>query len=85
MPEESTRTLLKIFGITVTNFEDSARQIIDKARASASHQETLSLVESLLRSASELNSRLLEVTELIFKRQREAFDEVSKALASKKS
>ena len=80
MAEESTRKLLKVFGVAVTEFEDRCLQIAQQAREAARQGNDLAtflpLLEGLVRSTSDIGKRLIEVTQFIVEQQHRTHAEV---------
>ena len=80
MAEDSTRRLLKVFGVAVTDFEDRCLQIAQQAREAARHGNDLAaflpLLEGLVRSTSDVGKRLMEVTQFIVEQQNRTHAEV---------
>ena len=80
MAEDSTRKLLKVFGVAVTDFEDRCQEIARQARDAGIRggdpAAFLPLLEGLVQSTSEVMRRLLEVTQLIVEQQNRTFGEV---------
>jgi hypothetical protein len=80
MAEDSTRKLLKVFGVAVTDFEDRCQEIVGQARDAGSRgsdpAEFLPLLEGLVRSSTDVTRRLLEVTQLIVEQQNRTSSEV---------
>lgn len=84
MPEDSTRRLLKVFGVTVTEFEDASQAAVDEARELGSQGDLrglLGVLQDLLKASQELNDKWLETTRLIFETQERACREVTQILA----
>ncbi len=73
MPDDSTRRLLKVFGIAVTDFEDGAARVLAAAHeAQATGRgaaEIARILADFLVQVSDVNARWMEVTRLIFERQ----------------
>jgi hypothetical protein len=68
MTDES-RKLLKVFGVTVTDFEAEAEKLSARAAqlgAGASREEVLALVKDTVDSCREMNQRWLEITRHVF-------------------
>jgi hypothetical protein len=80
MAEESTRKLLKVFGMAVTDFEDRCLHIVQQAREAAQQRDDLEaflpLFEDLVRSGSEVGKQLMEVTRLVIERQTRTHSEL---------
>lgn len=80
MAEESTRRLLKVFGIAVTEFEETADRIVTEAKAALAQgggaEALLPLLAKLLKVEGELTSRLAELTRLFSETQGRAYAEI---------
>jgi hypothetical protein len=80
MAEDSTRKLLKVFGVAVTDFEDRCLQIAQQARDAADQggdpTAFLPFLEGLVRSTSEVSKRWMEVTQFIVEHQNRTHAEV---------
>lgn len=89
MAEDSTRKLLKVFGVAVTDFEDRCQEIVRQARDAGDRggdpAAFLLLLEGLVQSTSEVTRRLLEVTQLIIEQQNRTVGEVLAILEAAKS
>jgi hypothetical protein len=66
MPEDSTRKLLKVFGVSVTECEDAVTALAAAVGQPAGPAETVAAVEAYGRAARELGQRWLEVSRLVF-------------------
>jgi len=78
-----TRSTLKIFGVTVTGFEDFVKEVLPKAQSAeraGDAKELLRLVTALSEKASQVNMRLAEVTEMIAEMQKKAYQELLQTL-----
>ena len=84
MAEDSTRKLLKVFGVAVTDFEDRCLQIAQQARDAADQggdpTAFLPFLEGLVRSTSEVSKRWMEVTQFIVEQQNRASAELLRIL-----
>ena len=80
MPDDSTRKLLKVFGIAVTDLEDGATRALAAAReaeeAGRGAAEISRILAEFLGQVSDVNARLMEVTRVIFERQETALTEL---------
>ena len=80
MAEEATRRLLKVFGIAVTDFEETAEKILVEAKAAvekgAGADVLLPLLARLLKAEGDLTSRWAEMTQLISATQGRAYTEI---------
>lgn len=65
MASDATRKLLKVFGIAVTDFEDRAEALVERAEAlkarGAPPEEAVVLLEEAVRAVTMLTERLGEV------------------------
>jgi hypothetical protein len=85
MAEEDTRKLLRVFGVTVTNFEDRSAQFLERAmqlRQTGDAQGIAALLKDAADALMDLQGRWLEITNLITQRQRQLLTELA-ALANK--
>ena len=84
MAEEDTRKLLRVFGVTVTNFEDRSAQFLERAmqlRQAGDAQGIAALLKDAADALMDLQGRWLEITNLITQRQRQLLTELA-ALAN---
>jgi hypothetical protein len=85
MAEESTRRLLKLFGVAVTEFEDQTRSILERLEAlgppSSSQGQVVDLAEAWLRASGEVLSRWQEVNQLLVETQAKGQAELARVLA----
>ena len=76
MADDATRRLLKIFGVTVTDFEATSTQILEQARALVETGTNLAgflpLFEELNRVTQDLRGKWMEVTTHITELQNRA-------------
>lgn len=80
MAEEATRRLLKVFGIAVTEFEETAEEVLAQATAAVAEGNgpaaLLPLLAKLLKAESELTGRWAEVGGLVSETQGRAHAEL---------
>ena len=84
MAEEDTRKLLRVFGVTVTNFEDRSAQFLERAmqlRQARDAQGIAALLKDAADALMDLQARWMEITDLITQRQRQLLTELA-ALAN---
>jgi len=84
MAEEDTRKLLRVFGVTVTNFEDRSAQFLERAmqlRQAGDAQGIAALLKDAADALMDLQARWMEITDLITQRQRQLLTELA-ALAN---
>ena len=84
MAEEDTRKLLRVFGVTVTNFEDRSAHLLERANQLRQEGDTagmMVLLKNVADTVMDLQDRWLEITEHITHRQRQLLTELA-ALAN---
>ena len=81
MAEDSTRKLLRVFGVAVTDFEDASVRIRERAKAAAP-QDLLPLAGEALAAAAEVNRCWLGVTRFIFEEQARLQAEMGQRIAA---
>ena len=81
MAEDSTRKLLRVFGVAMTEFEDASVQLRERAKTAAP-QDLLALAGDTLAAAAEVHRRWLEVTRSIFEEQARLHAEVGQRIAA---
>ena len=73
MPEETTRRLLKLFGIALTDLEELTKTTLERVQALGSGPETpaaaLELTGPWLKASDEAMGRWLEVTQWLVETQ----------------
>lgn len=81
---DDSRKLLKIFGVTVTDFEAEAEKLTRAAEqlsASASAADVAALLKDTTELCRELNTRWLEITKHVFANQDRLLTTVATAAA----
>ncbi len=77
MASEATRKLLKVFGIAVTDFEDQAEALIQRAEAlkarGAPPEEVVALVEEAVRAVTKATEQWEQVQGVLQEVQRRLF------------
>ncbi len=81
MAEDSTRKLLRVFGVAVTEFEDASVRLRERAKT-APPQDLLALAGDTLAAAAEVNRCWHEVTRFIFEAQTRLHAEVGQRIAA---
>ncbi len=80
MAEEDTRRLLRVFGVTVTSFEDRSAQLLEQATQLRQAGDTgglAALMKELADALLDLQARWLEITDHITVRQRQLLTELA--------
>ena len=85
---DDSRKLLKIFGVTVTDFDAEAEKLARAAEqlsASSSAAEALTLLQDTTELCRELNGRWLEITQHVFAQQARLLTAIASSAAKAKS
>jgi DNA polymerase III epsilon subunit-like protein len=80
MAEEDTRKLLRVFGVTVTNFEDRSAVLLERAKHLRDMADAAALAELLKEAANEvmeLQDKWREISDHIVQQQRKLLGELS--------
>jgi hypothetical protein len=80
MAEEDTRRLLRTFGVTVTNFEERAAQLLEQAKQRRQEGDSdgmLTLLKDFAGELLDLQGRWLEVTNHILSQQRQVLTDLT--------
>ena len=80
MADEDTRKLLRIFGVTVTNFEERTVQLLEQAQQLRQAEDSdgmLSLLKDFAGELLDLQGRWLEITNHILARQRQVLTDIA--------
>jgi hypothetical protein len=81
---DDSRKLLKIFGVTVTDFEaeaDKLRARADQLSAETPREELLAMLKDTTEAHRELNRRWLEITQHVFALQERLLSAIGGAAA----
>lgn len=81
---DETRKLLKLFGVSVTDFEDEAEKLVATASAIAagsSREEVAELLRDTAELCREMNARWLETTQHVFAMQNRLLSAIAEAAA----
>jgi len=79
-PMDPTRRLLRVFGVTVTNYDEKTSALLEQARQTTSPEELLSLAAEAIDLTLELNQRLRETSDHILETQARVLGELKTAL-----
>jgi uncharacterized protein with von Willebrand factor type A (vWA) domain len=80
MAEEDTRKLLRVFGVTVTNFEEHTAQLLEQAqqlRQAGDADGVLTLLKDFAGELLDLQGRWLEITNHILSQQRQVLSKIA--------
>jgi len=81
MADDTTRKLLKVFGVAVTDFEDASRRLQEQAKSGAT-QDILKLASDTIAASAEVNRRWFEMSRCIFDEQARLHTEVAQRIAA---
>lgn len=80
-PLDPTRRLLKVFGVKVTDYEERAAALLERAStAQATAAEMLQVALELLELSADLNTRLREMNAHVLEAEARAFSELKAAV-----
>ena len=66
---DPTRKALKVFGVSVTDFQDRSRSLLAQARAAASDAERQAVLTAAARLTAELHHALQEIQQHVYQLQ----------------
>ncbi|MEM4312370.1 MAG: hypothetical protein QXX95_08285 [Nitrososphaerales archaeon] len=77
-----TKKMLKLFGVSVTDFEEESKVILERSERlkSASVDEKLKLLRDSFELVNEVHLKWIEVTQFILENERKLINSVIKAL-----
>lgn len=85
MPEESTRMLLKLFGMAMTDFEEQTKVTMERLGVGghplALNGEVLGIVEAWLKANGEVMARWGEVTRCLLEAQAKGHADVMRVVS----
>jgi len=79
-PMDPTRRMLRVFGVTVTNYEERTAQLLEEASRDPSPSELLRLTAEAVEATAGLNQQLREVNDHLLDRQSEVLRQLKAAL-----
>ena len=82
-PMDPTRRLLRVFGVTVTNYEERTAALLERAAAATHSDERLQLVAEAIGLTVDLNARLRDITNHVLDTQARALTELRAAIEAK--
>ena len=80
MAEEETRKLLRIFGVSVTNFEERSAQLLERARQlhqAGDAEGMLALLKEFAGELLDLQGRWLDITNHVLAQQRRVLSDIA--------
>lgn len=79
-PMDPTRRMLRVFGVTVTNYEERTAQLLEEAANNPPAAELLRLTAEAIEATASLNQQLREVNDHLLDRQSEVLRQMKAAL-----
>ncbi|MCC6178401.1 MAG: hypothetical protein IT305_24105 [Chloroflexi bacterium] len=80
-PMDPTRRLLRVFGVTVTEYEERTTALLERASATTEPSDLLELATEALRLTADLNARLRDATDHVLATQSRVLTELQKKIA----
>lgn len=81
-PLDPTRRLLRVFGVTVTNYEERTARLLERAAdPSISLEELADLVAQALQLTVDLDQRLRDITGHVVERQMDTLSRLQEIIA----
>ena len=81
-PLDPTRRLLRVFGVTVTNYEERTARLLERAAdPSISLEELADLVAQALQLTVDLEQRLRDITGHVVERQMDTLSRLQEIIA----
>lgn len=84
---DETRRLLKVFGVSVTDFEEESEKLLERLQRlkTAPEEERVTALRDALELLLDVNGKWQATTEHLFHRQRRFLEQVLEALAKEGS
>ena len=83
-PMDPTRRLLRVFGVTVTEYEERTAALLERAAAATERDEMLQLMTEAMGLTADANARLREVTNHVLETQARVMTELRAAIDAKR-
>ena len=83
-PMDPTRRLLRVFGVTVTEYEERTAALLERAAAATERDELLQLMTEAMELTADVNARLREVTNHVLDTQARVMTELRAAIDAKR-
>lgn len=85
-PLDPTRRLLRIFGVTVTNYEERTARLLERAAdPNVSLEELAGVVAQALDLTADLDQRLRDITAHVLERQVETLSRLQAIIAGRRA
>ena len=83
-PMDPTRRLLRVFGVTVTEYEERTAALLERAAAATERDEMLQLMTEAMGLTADANARLREVTNHVLETQARVMTQLRAAIDAKR-
>jgi hypothetical protein len=83
-PMDPTRRLLRVFGVKVTEYEERAAALLERAAAATEPDERLQLTVEAIDLTVELNARLQDITNHVLDTQARVLTELRTAIGARR-
>jgi len=83
-PLDPTRRLLRVFGVTVTEYQERTAALLERAAAATERDEMLQLMTEAMGLTADANARLREVTNHVLETQARVMTELRAAIDAKR-
>ena len=83
-PMDPTRRLLRVFGVTVTEYEERITALLERAATATERDDMLQLMTEAIELTADLNARLRDVTNHVLDTQARAMTELRAAIDAKR-
>ena len=84
-PMDPTRRLLRVFGVTVTEYEERTAALLERAVAATDRDDLLQLMTEATELTANLNARLRDVTNHVLDTQARVMTELRAAIDAKRA
>src|SRR5215207_5413597 len=83
-PLDPTRRLLRVFGVTVTEYEERTAALLERAAAATERDEMLQLMSEAMELTADVNARLRDVTNHVLDTQSRVMTELRAVIDAKR-
>jgi hypothetical protein len=83
-PMDPTRRLLRVFGVTVTGYEEQTAALLERAAAATERDDMLQLMTEVMDLTTELNVHLRDVTSHVLETQARVMTELRAAIDARR-
>ncbi len=83
-PMDTTRRLLRVFGVKVTDYEERTTALLERAAAATERDDLLELMTEAIELTADVNARLRDVTNHVLDTQARVMTELRATLDAKR-